>query len=829
MTNAPKRIDLHCHSDASNKTGEAMLNMISCPESYSRPQDVYAQALRRGMDFVTLTDHDTIAGALRIADMPDVLVGEEVTVRFPEDGCKIHLLVFGHTQAQHDELQAMRDNIYDVANYLLKHNLAHSVAHPIYRQNDMLFRWHLERMLLLFKGFECLNGAHSPVHREAFEPLLDKLTESEIERLAHVHGIDPLWPEPHVKSRTAGSDDHGQLNIGRTYTEFPADTETVEDVLEALRTGRTAPGGESGSTPKLAHQFYGVAMRYYAAERNKERKASLAKDLLNTLTGHAPMPSKTRLAWTLAKSKVRKSLALRKEPDRGTKKLGGMFFRAARRHSGDHPELWTALREGLPPLGEHEKFFELVNSINRDVSSDLVEELFDAFRNGQFARLFDGFGAVLAHQFVLAPYYFALFHQNKERKLLPEITRQTKPMTAGNLKVGLFTDTLDEINGVGRFIRDMGVQAGRIGRDLTIHTSVAKPVFDVPNRRNFEPLLSRPMPYYAESDLSLNIPPLLEMLEFVDRQQYDVIHISTPGPVGIVGYAAAKMLRVPVLMTYHTDFPAYVQELTGDHRIAGNCRRAMSWLYGQAAAVFSRSVAYQYNLRELGVAEEKLRLITPGIDTEKFRPQPTDLWDTLPHADRPNKLLYVGRVSVEKNLPLLVETFKQLAAVRNDVRLVVAGVGPYLETMKAELAGLPVHFTGGLDDEQLRPLYAGADLFVFPSRTDTLGQVVMEAQASALPAIVSETGGPRETIEDNITGLVRPATDPTVWTNAINELLDQPGKLAAMRVAAEQRRSRWSLERTFEGFWAEHLAAVVPPPTSDHHAVPTPVQPPMPA
>ncbi|MEM6315464.1 MAG: PHP-associated domain-containing protein, partial [Planctomycetota bacterium] len=448
----PKRIDMHCHSDASNNTGEAMLKMIACPESYSRPQDVYAQALRRGMDFVTLTDHDTIDGATRILDMPGVIVGEEVTVRFPEDGCKIHLLVFGHTPEQHADLQAQRDDIYAVAAHLLEHNLAHSVAHPIYRQNDMLFRWHLERMLLLFKGFECLNGAHSAMHRQAFEPLLDRLDEAEIARLAQVHDIEPLWPQPHVKARTAGSDDHGQLNIGRTFTEFPADVETTDDVLEALRTGRCKPGGESGSTPKLAHQFYGVAMRYYAAERNREKKASLSKDLLNVLTGHAPMPSKARLAWLLAKSKVRKSLSFRRSEDRGTKKLGGMFFRSARRHSRNYPELWRAMQEGLPPLGEHRRFFDLVNDINRDLSSDLIDELFDAFRNGQFARLFDGLGAVAAHQFVLAPYYFALFHQNKERKLLPRITRQIEPMTADRLKVGLFTDTLDEINGVGRFI-----------------------------------------------------------------------------------------------------------------------------------------------------------------------------------------------------------------------------------------------------------------------------------------------------------------------------------------------------------------------------------------
>ena len=88
-----KRIDLHCHSDASNKTSEAVLNAIRCPECYSRPTEVYEQAKRRGMDFVTITDHDTIDGATTIADRPDVLVGEELTCWFPEDHCKMHVLV----------------------------------------------------------------------------------------------------------------------------------------------------------------------------------------------------------------------------------------------------------------------------------------------------------------------------------------------------------------------------------------------------------------------------------------------------------------------------------------------------------------------------------------------------------------------------------------------------------------------------------------------------------------------------------------------------------------------------------------------------------------
>jgi len=194
-----QRIDLHCHSDASNKTSEAILNAIRCPESYSRPTEVFDQATSRGMNFVTLTDHDTIDGALTIADRSNVLVGEELSCWFPEDHCKMHVLVWGIGAREHAELQTRAKNIYDVAEYIERNRIAHAVAHPIYRQNDKLERWHLERLLLLFKGFECLNGAHSPLHREAFEPVLNRLTRQEIQRLSETHGLLPRWHEPWIR------------------------------------------------------------------------------------------------------------------------------------------------------------------------------------------------------------------------------------------------------------------------------------------------------------------------------------------------------------------------------------------------------------------------------------------------------------------------------------------------------------------------------------------------------------------------------------------------------------------------------------------------------
>jgi glycosyltransferase involved in cell wall biosynthesis/predicted metal-dependent phosphoesterase TrpH len=825
----PKRADLHCHSDASNTAAEAALNAIHCPECYSAPEEVYAQARRRGMDFVTITDHDSIDGVLRIADgRPDVLVGEELTCWFPEDDCKMHVLVYGITRADHDALQARANNIYDVADYIEQNQIAHAVAHPIYRQNDKLERWHLERLLLLFKGFECLNGAHSALHREAFEPVLDRLTRAEVEKLSERHGVAARWPEPWVKARVGGTDDHGLLNIGRTWTEFPPDTATVAGVLRCLREGTCRPGGEAGGSAKLAHTFYSVAVRYYTRHIMAPGDApNLATQLLQTIAGERPAPSRARLA-TLAVKKKLKAVAGRvvrpfkrdaAAPREHAAIIKSLFLDSARRRVGEHPGLLEALEKGLPPLGEHAEMFRFASAVNRDVSEGLAAAIHKSIDDASFTGLFDSISGILAQQFVLLPYYFAVFHQNKERHLLRQITGRPLRRDDASLKVGLFTDTLDEINGVARFLRDMGAQAQRCGRALVIHTCAEAPPLDVPGRKNFVPLLSRPLPWYPEP--KLNLPPVLEVLEWADRQQFDAIHVSTPGPMGLCGWLAARMLRVPLLGTYHTDFPAYVDHLTRDHRITNGTVAYLKWLCGQMHSVFSRSNAYHFSLRDLGACDDKIVTLPPGVDTARFHPGQRDpgAWSER-GVREPRRLLYCGRVSVEKNLPVLAEAFRGLCQLRRDAALVVAGDGPYLEAMRRALKGLPAYFLGYQDDRRLAPLYAGADLFVFPSRTDTLGQVVMEAQASGLPALVASEGGPKEIVADGSTGLVLPGNDPARWRQAMSELLDDEPRRHRMARAAAQRAERFSLARTFDAFWSRHALAVAGAPADDQDAMP---------
>jgi glycosyltransferase involved in cell wall biosynthesis len=291
--------------------------------------------------------------------------------------------------------------------------------------------------------------------------------------------------------------------------------------------------------------------------------------------------------------------------------------------------------------------------------------------------------------------------------------------------------------------------------------------------------------------------------------------------MGLCGWLAAKMLRVPLLGTYHTDFPAYVDHLTRDHRVTNGAIAYMKWLYGQTHMVFSRSNAYHFSLRDLGVADSRIATLPAGVDTDKFNPAHRDpaLWARL-GVREPLRLLYCGRVSGEKNLPSLAESFRQLCNTRRDAALVVAGDGPYLAEMRRCLHGLPAYFLGYQDDRQLAPLYASADLFVFPSRTDTLGQVVMEAQVSGLPAMVSHEGGPKEIVGDGTTGLVLPANDPARWTQAIDELLNDPARRQRMARAAAARADRFSLARTFDAFWSQHTSAVTGPAVETDDTIP---------
>ncbi|MGO9393766.1 MAG: glycosyltransferase [Desulfobaccales bacterium] len=165
------------------------------------------------------------------------------------------------------------------------------------------------------------------------------------------------------------------------------------------------------------------------------------------------------------------------------------------------------------------------------------------------------------------------------------------------------------------------------------------------------------------------------------------------------------------------------------------------------------------------------------------------------------KLLYVGRISKEKNLPLLAKVFKTLLPSHPELKLIVVGDGPYLTEMRRALAGPSCAFTGYLAGEDLAQVYASCDLFVFPSTTDTFGNVVLEAQASGIPVVVTDSGGPQENVIDGETGVIVPANDEEGLFKAINLLVADPERLREMGQAARDHVKQRSFTAAFQASW----------------------------
>jgi glycosyltransferase involved in cell wall biosynthesis len=176
--------------------------------------------------------------------------------------------------------------------------------------------------------------------------------------------------------------------------------------------------------------------------------------------------------------------------------------------------------------------------------------------------------------------------------------------------------------------------------------------------------------------------------------------------------------------------------------------------------------------------------------------------------ERALKLLYVGRVSKEKNLPILVEVFRKLLETRSDIHLIVVGDGPYLQEMETILAGSPITFTGFLQGEDLAQAYASSDMFIFPSTTDTFGNVILEAQASGLPVIVTDEGGPRENLIHDKTGFIVPAKETDGFIKAVTRLADNPRLLQDMKQHAREYMENRSFEAAYIQLWDSYREQV---------------------
>ena len=392
------------------------------------------------------------------------------------------------------------------------------------------------------------------------------------------------------------------------------------------------------------------------------------------------------------------------------------------------------------------------------------------------------------------------------------VSRSYPPLVP--LRVALFTDTLGDVNGVSRFLRSIAELASP-ERDLHVLTSTRFECAARSNIHNIPALASCPMPGYAPLDLTL--PNARALWARADELRPHAVHVSTPGPVGLVGRRYALRRALPLLGTYHTDFPAYIEHLFDDGALTWIARAAVRRFYAPFTRVLARTGAYAPHMASVGIGPERLASLPPGIDTELFHVRHRDttgaIWRAIPGVRATSvKALYVGRVSVEKNLPMLARIWARVRGAASergiDAQLLIVGDGPYRAAMRHALAPHDACFLGFRHGAELSTIYASCDLFLFPSVTDTLGQVVMEAQSSGLPAIVSDRGGPCAVVDDGRTGLVLGAA-PERWIEGALRLITDAARRRAMSGAAHAKMRPLTIERSFAAFWNVHEEAIV--------------------
>ncbi|HKP03373.1 MAG TPA: glycosyltransferase [Chthoniobacterales bacterium] len=791
--------DLHIHSRFSARSEEWLFRRFDFPDSYSDPRELYRLLRERGMDFVTITDHDTIEGNLQIADHANTFISEEVTTYFPNEPCKIHLLVWGISETQHSEITALRENIFELQAYLQKAVIAHSVAHPLYSINGKLEATHLERLILLFKHFEGINGLRDALLSMLARELLSGLTPAKIDELANRHNLQPTHSEPWKKIFTAGSDDHGGQFVAGAHTETPR-ARTAADFLQHVRKGACTPRGEGGTPLALSHGFYNT-VSCFIQDRFTERLGASAP-LLETMfsrfmEGRDPTEFTLREKATFIAQGVMSGKIFELAKPSKVSLWKGLSKHFAR------PKVKARLAREMAGVTEPERrTFLMANLVCEQLAFRLFEKFVQQIRSGNVIESMQALSGIAPILVVLSPYLYAFSSQAPSRKWLREIFQQMTgaiPPELQNRKRAWFTDTLDDVNGVATTIRKMTAAGKAAGEKLIVVTSRRDLQVDNIPIKNFRPIGEFELPEYELQRLSF--PPIMQILDYVQREQFSEIIISTPGPMGLTGLLAAKMLNLQTSGIYHTDIPEYVRILTDDRFLESLAWSYMHWLYGQLDTVFVNSEQYRKCWIDRGFAPEKLKILPRGLDTDLFNPTRRDpLFLQGPGVNGSEvRLLYVGRVSKEKDLDVLVAAYHKVRETGLPVRLFVVGHGPYAEALAEALPDAV--FLGYLKGEALAKAYASADVFVFPSTTDTFGNVIIEAQASGLPVIVSDLGGPKELVEDGASGIITKAHDANDFAKAISRLAGD----AKLRARMGEKARRSVIDRSWPGafrkFW----------------------------
>jgi glycosyltransferase involved in cell wall biosynthesis len=562
-----------------------------------------------------------------------------------------------------------------------------------------------------------------------------------------------------------GSDDHSGFFVARAFTSVPR-AATIDEFLTAVANGNSRSDGEDGDALTLAHTIYGIAYRFYTQKMKNRMNRSMP--FVNLLLNRCFQADEKMTISQRIEFFVRRNMPDLYWNDDGSS-FEQLLDREARRLLTDKDMLATMNAED-----RNRKIFSITSYLANRMIYRYTNKLLQTPLSDGVIPFIQSLGMLGVIHALASPYYVAYYHQHRSKLLLRQLQKGFG--IAGEdmpEKTALFTDTLHEINGVAMTIKRVVKTAKARGVELTVFTTGDTDRQAIDGVRTFPSIGDFSLPEYPE--LRLHFPPILDVIDAFERGGFTKVHVSTPGTMGLLGLVIAKLMDVPIAATYHTDIPQYVGRLTNDLFLESTAWNFIIWFYNQMDEVMVPSKSTRDQLVERGLAPEKVRPLPRWVDTDAFTPtrRNPELWRSY-GMNGEIKFLYVGRLSKEKNLGLLTDAFTDIIQAGFLSRLVIVGDGPYRDELEKKLHGYPVLFTGFLHGEELATMYASSDVFVFPSTTDTFGNVVLEAQASGIPVIVSDEGGPKELMVPGETGFVVKANDRAELSRAMAYFLYNP-------------------------------------------------------
>jgi len=864
------RVDLHCHDLNSDTPDELWGRILSLPESWLKTRKLVKCLRRNGCDVITVTNHNNARSCWALLDQGhDVLVGAEFTCYFPEADLFLHVLTYGFSPEQEAVLQAKRQNVYDFLRYAAEHAIPVVLPHPLYfytRNNGIQLQL-FEKLAVMFQRFEVLNGQRDLWQSTLTLNWVQALTPEKILHYARKHQLDPgdFGVDPYApKALAGGSDDHMGLFAGHCGTQLMIPdlqrrllTATPSQLaLEAIRCGSMAPYGHVAENEKLnialLDYFAQIATRIedpgllrillhrgeaadklacfalsnvlLELQRNKPSR-KFFEFVHDALQGKKP---NRMLRWKVSK-KYRFCIAYLERIADSRKSSAEQFSHTV---TESIAELFTQLNKVIIQRVQDSA---LVDNL-RHAGGYSVEDLARRFEvpsqlsawmagsNGKSMQatrhclddLIDKLSFPVMIAAVLAGASLASTRAlYKNRAFLNDFAAHLGRNHHAARALHL-SDTLFDRNGVSNSLTGKLRQIQRHDFDidmLVCHESAASE----PHLHVLRPLAAFTLP--DSGGQPLRIPDLLHIARIFYDGGYDRVICSTEGPMAAVALFLKYMFNVPCYFFMHTDWIEYIKcTMQVSRHERDRIRRMLRLLYSQFDGIFVLNREHRDWLASFEMQLDRARIFltahhAPQVETPVA---PIARRELFSDATDDTPVLFIAcRLSAEKGILDLPQVMARARQSLPDLRLVIAGSGPAEAELKALLPD--ARFMGWVDRQALGSLYAGLDLFVFPSRFDTFGNVLLEAFAHGMPAIAYDCKGPRDIIEPGVSGYL--VDDIAAMAERIVAHFQRPDTHAAMRLAARQRAGHYSPQRIM-GQYLEDLGLPVAAPDAGHAAAP---------